>query len=229
MAIILLASCSTSNQVVSNKLFQKRKYQKGWHVNKTKSHKKTNEAVAVEAEFRNEPDSTYVTEETSKTIKSKAEEIIEVPKAKFEDIEKSLYLKPKLSKPIRTKKLPSRVFAQFNGMKTLSQDIEISYQTPPINREEPISRFLLNLLGIGIILYLGAGPLGLLISKGKIEPLKTNLLIWLVGVMFLSMGLILGFYIGGFLFPTFIGLIITGGVFIAIANIHAIVVIIRGY
>jgi len=36
----ILASCSTSNQVISNKLFQKRKYQKGWHVNSAKSYKK---------------------------------------------------------------------------------------------------------------------------------------------------------------------------------------------
>ena len=38
----ILASCSTSNQVVSNKLFQKRKYQKGWYINPTKSYKKLN-------------------------------------------------------------------------------------------------------------------------------------------------------------------------------------------
>lgn len=42
----LLYSCSTSNDVVSNGFFQKRKYQKGWHVNKTQKIKKTNGVVS---------------------------------------------------------------------------------------------------------------------------------------------------------------------------------------
>ena len=33
LGALLIAGCSTSNEVASNKLFQKRKYQKGWHVN----------------------------------------------------------------------------------------------------------------------------------------------------------------------------------------------------
>lgn len=31
----ILASCSTSNEVVSNGFFQKRKYNKGWYANKS--------------------------------------------------------------------------------------------------------------------------------------------------------------------------------------------------
>lgn len=45
---IIMASCATSNQVVSNKLIQKRKYNKGWHVNATKSYDKS--SVELEEE-----------------------------------------------------------------------------------------------------------------------------------------------------------------------------------
>ena len=51
LAISIIASCTTSNQVVSNKLFQKRKYKKGWHVNsinkidKTKKYEETELAL----------------------------------------------------------------------------------------------------------------------------------------------------------------------------------------
>ena len=37
LGLMILASCSTSSDVVSNKLFQKRKYKKGWHVNSTRN------------------------------------------------------------------------------------------------------------------------------------------------------------------------------------------------
>ncbi|MEN8957834.1 MAG: YqaE/Pmp3 family membrane protein [Flavobacteriales bacterium] len=48
--LALLASCSTSNQVVSNKLFQKRKYQKGWHVNSSKKIDKVKKSTTTEVE-----------------------------------------------------------------------------------------------------------------------------------------------------------------------------------
>lgn len=44
----LLYSCSTSNDVVSNGFFQKRKYQKGWHVNKTQKIKRNNKSSKIE-------------------------------------------------------------------------------------------------------------------------------------------------------------------------------------
>ena len=37
LGLMILASCSTSSDVASNKLFQKRKYKKGWHVNSTRN------------------------------------------------------------------------------------------------------------------------------------------------------------------------------------------------
>lgn len=33
LSVLMIASCSTSNEVASNKLFQKRKYTKGWNMN----------------------------------------------------------------------------------------------------------------------------------------------------------------------------------------------------
>lgn len=48
LAISILASCTTSNAVVSNKLFQKRKYQKGWHVNSVNKLDKVKKAETTE-------------------------------------------------------------------------------------------------------------------------------------------------------------------------------------
>ena len=71
IAAIILASCSTSNDVVSNKLFQKRKYQKGWHVNSSKKIDKStkvdeSEAVAgLNQEEKENPSSVSVNENTT--------------------------------------------------------------------------------------------------------------------------------------------------------------------
>ncbi|MFT6504082.1 MAG: uncharacterized membrane protein YqaE (UPF0057 family) [Crocinitomicaceae bacterium] len=43
---IVLASCGSSNNVVSNKLISKRKYNKGFHINKKGNYKNSNEDVA---------------------------------------------------------------------------------------------------------------------------------------------------------------------------------------
>ena len=43
---IVLASCGSSNNVVSNKLISKRKYSKGFHINKNGNYKNLNEDVA---------------------------------------------------------------------------------------------------------------------------------------------------------------------------------------
>lgn len=49
LGIIFLASCSTSNEVVKNGLFQKRKYNKGWYINSSKS-VKNNKSIVTEDE-----------------------------------------------------------------------------------------------------------------------------------------------------------------------------------
>jgi len=49
-----LVSCSTSNDVVSNKLFQKRKYNKGWHYNGVKPLPNNTEDITQKAEVKNE-------------------------------------------------------------------------------------------------------------------------------------------------------------------------------
>lgn len=47
LVILFLASCSASSDVASNKLFQKRKYQKGWNVN---SPQKFDKSTSVDTE-----------------------------------------------------------------------------------------------------------------------------------------------------------------------------------
>ena len=50
-SVLILASCSTSNNVVSNKLISKRKYTKGFHVNKKANYKASKNTVAEKEEI----------------------------------------------------------------------------------------------------------------------------------------------------------------------------------
>ncbi|MEN8787444.1 MAG: YqaE/Pmp3 family membrane protein [Flavobacteriales bacterium] len=48
LSILMIASCATSNEVASNKLFQKRKYTKGWNVNSSQAIDKSNGSTKEE-------------------------------------------------------------------------------------------------------------------------------------------------------------------------------------
>lgn len=76
LGLAFLASCSTSNEVVNNGLFQKRKYNKGWYVNKSSTIGKSksvdkNEDIAyvIEKSTENEAHTNLVSFE-SNTVKS---------------------------------------------------------------------------------------------------------------------------------------------------------------
>ncbi len=54
LVVLFLTACSTSNNVASNKLFQKRKYNKGWHVNSSKKIDKTTSSQTEEVVYAEE-------------------------------------------------------------------------------------------------------------------------------------------------------------------------------
>lgn len=96
LTTLILASCSTTNEVTSNRLFQKRKYQKGWHVNSSrsvdKSTKSTDDEVVasytinetISEEQLKETQSSSLTspqlaESNENSIAAQAESVVENP------------------------------------------------------------------------------------------------------------------------------------------------------
>lgn len=67
----LLMSCSTSNEVVSNGIFQKRKYKKGWYIN-------SNDNIAKKSIKEEEKNNSSVKEEVN-------DEIVQIPVIKLEE------------------------------------------------------------------------------------------------------------------------------------------------
>ncbi len=74
VVLILLASCKTSNDVVSNSIFQKRKYTKGYYINSSKKYRKNNKTnqrniikdkVFIEEEIQNKEAISIITSNTS--------------------------------------------------------------------------------------------------------------------------------------------------------------------
>lgn len=95
LTTLILASCSTTNEVTSNRLFQKRKYQKGWHVNSSRSVDKsakstddevvasyTNQTISEDKTERpqtSDVTSPQYTESSEKSIIALTESVVENP------------------------------------------------------------------------------------------------------------------------------------------------------
>lgn len=221
----ILASCSTSNQVISNKLFQKRKYQKGWHVNSAKSYKK---------DKSKENHTSYdEVKDIAIAINQKKEVAIvkkEVMVNRFFQIQrftnKKLLAVIKKSPLVKKRLVESVVNIDFNRVESITKTDKVI--NPPIDRTGAINRFFLVLLALGIIFYFQLSPLAILIAVGKVESFKTNLILWLVGVMILAIALFIAFL--SILFtPVVIVMLVIGGLFILLAHVHAIFVIFRRY
>ena len=80
-SILILASCSTSNNVVSNRLISKRKYTKGYHINKKSDYKASKDVIAEREEIETP------TQDVSSTPESSTQEVIETVPVKTADVE----------------------------------------------------------------------------------------------------------------------------------------------
>ena len=221
----ILASCSTSNQVVSNKLFQKRKYQKGWYVNPTKSYKKLNSKENLTV--YNELDE--VANDTAILMNKKKQAVIVKKEITINRVSQIERLKNKklfrvIKKLLLVKKESiTLAIKDFKRVESITKA-----DKPPLDRTKAINRLFLTLLALGVIFYFQLSPLGILIALGKVESFKTNLILWLVGVMILAIALFTAF-LSVLFTPVVIVMLIIGGAFIVFAHIHAIYVILRGY
>lgn len=234
-SIILLSlavSCSTSNNVVSNKLFQKRKYQKGWHINKPtklpeKTDKQPNEEIAkVDEKVQVTEYSDEVTVEYSaikKKLADSKEQIVEVYQ-----IEKGpSLLGEKVSlKESRGDLSQVYVASDYNSTQAVSGLTQL--YSPPIDRSDGLTRFLLALLGFIVLFFTTISPLAVLIALGRGEASRINTMIYLLAVFLAIVGIALLIITGGtaiaVLIPLYASIIIW-----LVSVVHAIFSIIRGY
>jgi uncharacterized membrane protein YqaE (UPF0057 family) len=184
-----LFSCSTSNNVVSSKLFQKRKYQKGWHVNSTnkidrvKKAEKTeyeeglvaqNERVEDEPVQKNERTETKK-EVTIQATENKAEVVVN------NNVEEQNGTKSEL----KTKK-------ELNNFEAITLEVQ-SNTNQPIKKEKTDSTQSNNSSGFPmlllIILCFILPPLAVGLVRGWtvkefIISILLTLLLWLPGVIY---------------------------------------------
>lgn len=97
LGALLIAGCSISNEVASNKLFQKRKYQKGWHVNASprfdKNSVRTEEEIVEAREVFVETEKEEKVLVVSQSISASQNETIEFSEELVEEMNVSFFQK----------------------------------------------------------------------------------------------------------------------------------------
>ena len=225
-SILFLASCSTSSDVASSKLLQKRKYQKGWHSNRTPIFDKNNQnKKEIYSAIK-------VSESTQELVAKKEidEEVLSEYSVETNSVlnstvhyENSTKVKQSLSNVLNKEEtLPTIIENQNSGFISLIPDENSS--SMPVENSDSTSRILLMLLGIVI---LGIPPLAILVAVGRGGALKFNLYLFLIGSLFLVAAtfiFLFSFSGLGFWFCLLVGFIL----YLA-AYIHALITIIRGF
>ncbi len=227
-SILFLASCSTSSDVASSKLLQKRKYQKGWHSNRTPIFDKNNQnKKEIYSAIK-------VSESTQELVAKKEidEEVLSEYSVETNSVlnstvhyENSTKVKQSLSNVLNKEEtLPTIIENQNSGFISLIPDENSS--SMPVENSDSTSRILLMLLGI-VILFTGITPLAILVAVGRGGALKFNLYLFLIGSLFLVAAtfiFLFSFSGLGFFFCLSFSFIL----YLA-AYIHALITIIRGF
>ncbi len=226
-SILFLASCSTSSDVASSKLLQKRKYQKGWHSNRTPIFDKNNQnKKEIYSAIK-------VSESTQELVAKKEidEEVLSEYRVETNSVlnstvhyENSTKVKQSLSNVLNKEEtLPTIIENQNSGFISLIPDENSS--SMPVENSDSTSRILLMLLGI-VMLFIGIPPpLAIFVAVGMGGALKFNLYLFLISSLFI----VAAFFIfllglGGFWFCLSVWFILYLAAFI-----HALITIIRGF
>ena len=236
LGIVILFSCSTSSDVVSNKLFQKRKYQKGWHKNsspnyasKTKKSKKNFSFSTTKDPVSSKEDK--IADNSIKSVEgTKKESVkIEVTKKEF----KNVSVQSKSSKTVEVETPIDKIRKEAKNLTFDKQDTPLSkdrVNSPPLDRNDSDTRVLLAILGLLVLLFTGISPLAVWIALGRGEALRINSILFLVSMLFailLLVAIVASLAVGSDILAVVLG-VLTIALFIA-TYIHAIVSIIRGY
>ena len=232
--VVFLFSCSTSNEVVSNKLFQKRKYKKGWHKNSSPNYahksKKHNKKFVTKVTKNNVKDKHKVISKTSNNeiVSKEVESNSSVSKESVVTIQE-IFSKNKFSQTQNENsqnnpELTPEVYKNYDKQ-PISRDV---LESPTVAADDSDLRILLAILGIIMMIFTTIAPLGVLIALGRGEALRINLFIYLGAVILAIVGIILLIALG---FESIIvGIVLTASIITwLISIIHAFVVIIRGY
>lgn len=183
LAVSILASCSTTNEVMSNKLFQKRKYQKGWHVNSTKKVDRVKKSEITEyeenlvAQNEEQEEKTTHTKEQPKTSNDQVDHFYEDDQQTdpnyFVDEEKSEELKIEL---ISQTKESSYLLNSNENKIEIEQEIKKETTTEKSNNSSDHSMLLMVIL----CLFLPPVAVGLLRGWSSQEFL-ISLLLFVIG------------------------------------------------
>ena len=180
LGITILFSCSTSNQVASNKLFQKRKYKKGWHINSTKriqapSQTKQEKTEEV-AQDNSVSDSTY--QESTATVSDQIgkEESFIAKETKLNTKETPL------SKQYKNDRLSSffeKIVTSQGANSIVDSEKKMNFikDSPPLDEKD--KRILLGILGVLILIFTGIAPLAVWVAIGRGEALRISIILYL--------------------------------------------------
>ncbi|MEN8793723.1 MAG: hypothetical protein ABF294_04645 [Flavobacteriales bacterium] len=232
-SILFLASCSTSSDVASSKLLQKRKYQKGWHSNRTPIFDKNNQnKKEIYSAIK-------VSESTQELVAKKEidEEVLSEYSVETNSVlnstvhyENSTKVKQSLSNVLNKEEtLPTIIENQNSGFISLIPDENSS--SMPVENSDSTSRILLMLLGI-VMLFIGIPPpLAIFVAVGMGGTFKFNLYLFLISSLFLITAFVVAAIVGvnvalglGFWFCLLAAFILYLAAFI-----HALITIIRGF
>ena len=237
--LVGMFSCSTSNEVATNKLFQKRKYNKGWHVNSipnySVSHTVNKNKELTQSKATQDSD-TSTSQKESDSIFTQAEtQLVFYPKTK-QNLKKHSESTAKKSTSATSLINPSASFSQeFTNNNELILGQKMKLFDPWLN--ENAVQIILAILALLVLIFTGITPLAVWISVGPGHALKTNMTLyvafWLCALVFAMILLFLFVYTSASAGVAAVVLAILFGLLTVIigvtAYIHALVSIIRGF
>lgn len=236
--ITLLFSCSTSNQVASNKIFQKRKYTKGWYINGSNSV----ESRSIKLENKTEGFE-MISELVSDSTQAIASEVLE-PKRKTEvglidscTIKKIQNSKINFGKKLKETTVLSPVFStKATWLPSSSTTKQSGIGQDPWLNDKTVN-ILLSILAILVLFFTGIAPLAVWIANGPGPALRTSAILYvtfLLSATILIMTILyLALYSAGTAAVGIIGLAIVFGILSVVLGLvsffHALISIIRGF
>lgn len=248
ICLSLLLSCSTSNQVASNKLFQKRKYTKGWYSSASRSIEKRaqvaqQESVVVNKEISVSDSTTPVSATTTSTSSSLSASHSQVQnrKERMPGVRSTLLKteQAEFSIPRFTNEMTVDPVFKSSQEKTsmypTSQNDNVKFQDPWLS--DKTVNILLAILAILVLIFTGIAPLAVWIANGPGPSLNMSVLLYVAFLFFALIFVMTILYItvfaGGAATVGSIGLAVAFGVLTVVTSIvsffHALVSIIKGF
>ena len=233
--LIGIVSCSSSSDVASNRMFQKRKYNKGWHSNTSPNYSNKNSGAPEKSESNSiagsQNDSSH-TSTFSHSTDSNTTKFITTA-AVPQDVSAKRKTK-RILESARANLIPATVVASRNSIVQKGNGWDDQAATfDPWLSEEAV-RVILAILAVLILVFTGISPLAVWVSVGPGPALRLNTILFVAFILCLIIFVMTLFYITmyGVVGGLFALAILFGFFTIAlgiVSFVHALVSIIRGY